>query len=113
MVSAITHADRDVAGNKDLGRGSRERVARHADNMVPVLNYFLASRSDTKHLGRELTELFNRRDLTSDMGAFGRLFVPMDRSMQENPTPYAPAQQRVMPWAAAPAWTTDVSQGEG
>jgi hypothetical protein len=101
MVSAITQANRDVAGNKDLGGGSRERVARHADNMVPVLNYFLASRSDTKHLGRELAELFNRRDLTSGMGTFGRLFVPMDRSMQEKPTPYAPAQERVTPWAAA------------
>ncbi|GAA1201778.1 glycosyltransferase [Pseudonocardia alaniniphila] len=102
-----------VADDAALGDSAHERVARHADNMIPVLNYFLASRSNTKHLGRELSDLFERDDLTSGMASFGRLFVPMDRSMQEKPTPYAPTQQRVTPWAAALAWTTDVSQGEG
>lgn len=103
----------EVLGDAKLGRSQRERVARFGDANIPVLNYFLASRSGTRHLERELAELFARKDLTSGMGMFGRLFVPLDRSMQEKPTPYAPPEQRVTPWVSDLQWTTEVSLGEG
>ena len=99
--------------DESLGDTARERVVRHADDMVPVLNYFLASRSGTPHLERELAEMFERKELQSGMAMFGRMFVPLDREISEKPTPYAPPQQRVTPWAADLAWTTEVSQGEG
>jgi hypothetical protein len=102
-----------TVSDKQLGDSPRERIVRHADANIPVLNYFFASQSGTKHLERELAELFQRESLTSGMGLFGRLFVPLDKSMSEKPTPYAPPQQRVTPWAADLAWTTDVSLGEG
>lgn len=96
-----------------LGATPRERIIRYTDESVPALNYFLASRKDTKHLDRELATIFDRKDLTSGMAMFGRMFIPLDKSIQDKPTPYAPPEERVTPWVADLQWATEVSMGEG
>jgi hypothetical protein len=104
---------RRVITDEELGDSPRERVIRHADDMIPVLNYFFASRAGTIHVERELAELFDRDAIQSGMAMFGRLFVPLGKDITHKPTPYALPQERVTPWASHVAWTTDVSLGEG
>ena len=102
-----------VLADKKLGHSPEERIVRHANESIPALNYFLASRSGTKHLEDEIRAYLNREDLTSGMGRFGYLFVPEGEDITQTPTPYAPPQQTMIPWLLDLDWTTEVSRGEG
>lgn len=101
--------------NKDanLGETPKERQIAHADREIPVLNYFLASRSHTSQIGNEIRDFVAQDSLKSGMGTFARMFAPPGTDPAKIIEELVSSEDRVTPWVGDLQWTTDASQGEG